>query len=566
MGDGEKSLEEMMRSDTTRQSRPGGIYNTNMQTDLPGLDPNRSTSFLSQMMAGYFYSRLLKYATGFEVVPGSSAVGDAAQSVETTDGGQTWVFRLREGMRFHPRGPVLVSDRPLQAEDISASYSYFASTNSSRKILEDLVLGLQTPDEHTVVFKLREPYAPFQELIASPSLFWIMSREAAAGTIDSQVTEGVVGTGPWMLDRVEPGDGVYLSRNPAYYERVRTRSGERSLPLMDGVKSWTVADAKELQARFLAGDQHMIGHPMVGNDEILDFQGRVRDLPPPLSGTPAWQLSMFFFNLANPSNVFRDERARRAFSMALDRDGLIQQFGNTSALEAAGFPIETGWNNSPIPWGSGAGNWWLDPKGPAMGYPQDAPGKWYRHSRADVTALLNAAGYGEASFDIETTSGVYGPLFDEMAQAQALALTEAGLKANLVAGDYRTRYLSEVFTKGNYEAAGFGFMTPYTTVDEYLFNMLLPDAPRNLSKIDDPALTALVRKQRLELDGDRRQQLIHDIQKHCSDKMYFVPSVVGRWSMFTFMQRSVRNLAAFRTAGYGMGTEQLAHVWLDEEA
>jgi peptide/nickel transport system substrate-binding protein len=566
MGDKEASLEEMMRSDTTKKAKPGGIFNTSMSIDLPGLDPHRSSSFLSQMMAGYYYSRLLKLATGPGVDPGSATVGDAAQSVETTDEGQTWVFRLREEMRFHPRGPASVSNRPLQAEDVAASYSYFASTNVARKILEDLVLGLETPDTRTVVFRLKEPYAPFQELIASPSLLWIMSREAVSGMVDSQAVEGVAGTGPWMLEDVRAGDGVYLSRNPAYYERVRTASGERSLPLMDGVKSSTVADPKELQARFLAGDQHVIGHPMVGNDEVLEFHARGRELPPPLAGTPAWQLSMFFFNLANPANVFRDERLRRAFSMACDRDALIERFGNVSALGAAGYSIETGWNNSPIPWGSGAGSWWLDPKSAAMGYPATAPGKWYRHSPAEVTALLSAAGYGGDAVDIETTSGVYGPLFDDMAQAQAMMLTAAGLKTNLVLGDYRTKFFPEVFTKGNYAQAGFGFMTPYTTVDEYLFNMLMPEAARNLSKVDDPALTALVRKQRLELDAGRRQQLVYDIQKRCSDMMYYVPSVIGRWGVFTLMQRSVRNMKAFGTAGYGMGAEQLPHVWLDEDA
>jgi peptide/nickel transport system substrate-binding protein len=392
-----------------------------------------------------------------------------------------------------------------------------------------------------------------------------MSREAATGEIDPQAAENVVGTGPWMLESVRPGDGVVLRRHPSFYERVKAGAGEWSLPLLDGVKYWTVADPKELQARFLAGEQHVIAHPAVGNGEVLDFHRRGQQLPPPLGGTPGWQLSMYFFNLANPSNIFRDERMRRAFSMACDRDGLTQEFGNISALKAAGYSMETGWNNSPIPWGSGSGSWWLDPKSVAMGYPDSAPGKWYRYSPSDVTALLSAAGYRGEPFDIETTSGVYGPLFDEMAQAQSVTLASSGFKAHLAASDYRTKYFPEVFTKANYAQAGFGFMTPYTTVDEYLFNMLLPEGARNLSKVDDPTLTNLVRKQRLELDLSKRQALIYDIQKRTSDMMYYVPSVIGRWGVFTLMQAAVRNMAAFATAGFGMGAEQLPHVWLEEK-
>jgi hypothetical protein len=42
---------------------------------------------------------------------------------------------------------------------------------------------------------------------------------------------------------------------------------------------------------------------------------------------------MYFFNLTT-SNIFRDERMRRALSVACDRDGLIQEFGNISSSGA----------------------------------------------------------------------------------------------------------------------------------------------------------------------------------------------------------------------------------------
>jgi hypothetical protein len=82
-------------------------------------------------------------------------------------------------MSFHPRGPASVNGRALDAEDVSASFAYFLSTNPNRKILEDLVLNLETPDTKTVVMKPKALQALGAD--PSPSLFGIMSKEAATG-------------------------------------------------------------------------------------------------------------------------------------------------------------------------------------------------------------------------------------------------------------------------------------------------------------------------------------------------------------------------------------------------
>jgi ABC-type transport system substrate-binding protein len=48
------------------------------------------------MYAAGCYSRLLRYETGAGITPATRTVGDAALSVEASDQGQTWTFRLRK--------------------------------------------------------------------------------------------------------------------------------------------------------------------------------------------------------------------------------------------------------------------------------------------------------------------------------------------------------------------------------------------------------------------------------------------------------------------------------------
>jgi transcriptional regulator of arginine metabolism len=42
---------------------------------------------------------------------------------------------------------------------------------------------IQTPDKQTVVLKLKQPYAPFRKLLASPVYSWVFPREALAGVL-----------------------------------------------------------------------------------------------------------------------------------------------------------------------------------------------------------------------------------------------------------------------------------------------------------------------------------------------------------------------------------------------
>src|SRR3990172_3175938 len=160
-------------SDTTSTAKPGGVYRDILTQDPTNLDPNLSTSFTAQGQAANYYSRLLKFDTGPGIVQLSKVVGDAAEKFEVSEGGQTWTFKLRSGMKFHAKGPASVSGRDLDSEDVAASYKYFLEKNGSRKIVQDLVDKMETPDKSTVVFKLKEPYAPFQELMASSALFWL---------------------------------------------------------------------------------------------------------------------------------------------------------------------------------------------------------------------------------------------------------------------------------------------------------------------------------------------------------------------------------------------------------
>src|SRR5437763_7773786 len=67
-------------------------------------------------------------------------------------------MKLRQGVNFH--APL---SRPLTSADVLASYQYFTTStkNTNAGVYAPIVDSLTAPDERTIVWKLKQPYAPF---------------------------------------------------------------------------------------------------------------------------------------------------------------------------------------------------------------------------------------------------------------------------------------------------------------------------------------------------------------------------------------------------------------------
>src|SRR5262249_35281752 len=132
-----------------------------------------------------------------------------------------------------PKGRPLAPEaagqrRELTAEDVKYTYDRFLTLkgNGNRPILE-VVDKIEALDRHTVKFTLSEPYVWFLDVLATTST-WIVAKECVDAFGDLKKPESVVGTGPWMLERYEPGVRLVYARNPNYFI-----SG---LPYTDGVE------------------------------------------------------------------------------------------------------------------------------------------------------------------------------------------------------------------------------------------------------------------------------------------------------------------------------------------
>ena len=154
----------------------------------------------------------------------------------------TWIFKLRQGVKFHNRPPV--NGREMTAEDVKYSYELLKD-KAQYSTRAALVKTITVIDKYTVKFELSMPDPKFYLNIVDSLSPVIVPREAVEAP--GGLAENPIGTGAFMLKEFSPGDGALLVKNPDYY--LKDKDG-RPLPYVDAVRLYFTKDAATETALF----------------------------------------------------------------------------------------------------------------------------------------------------------------------------------------------------------------------------------------------------------------------------------------------------------------------------
>ena len=144
--------------------------------DPPHFDHMTIISYKTNIALSFTHSRLVKPKAGPGITPGTFPLeGDLAESWNQPNE-TTYVFKLRRGVRWHPKPPV--NGRELTAEDVRYSLERFMTVkgNSNAYMLKS-VERVEAPDRYTVKVTLKEPFAWFLDMLASPMAVAIVAPE-----------------------------------------------------------------------------------------------------------------------------------------------------------------------------------------------------------------------------------------------------------------------------------------------------------------------------------------------------------------------------------------------------
>ena len=356
---------------------------------LRGIDPHLETWAAALQVIHQTYNALLKFNhDGTKILP------DLAETWEQKDD-ITYVFRLRQGVKFHNVPPV--NGRELTSEDVKYSIER-QMTNQPGKFQHayfflDKLASIQTPDKYTIVFKTREPYAPFLNYIASP---WtvIVAREVVDKHGDLQ--RHAIGTGPFIMQEYRREQEAVFVKNPAYFKK--------GLPYLDEVRLQYVIDPVAATAAF-RGQQTDIS--------LLEFA----DVPSIKSSNPKIAVANIttMFPIVLRTRPYDEQRPNKPpFAEKKVRQAIQAAIKGEEFIEI----VRSGWGitmTGPVP--TYRKPWAL----PASARPEFDPNKAKR--------LLAEAGYA-SGFETELIVGSPG---DNVKSAQVVKdqLAKVGIQVNL---------------------------------------------------------------------------------------------------------------------------------------
>ena len=491
----------------------------------PSFDIHGSVSFQTQLTSSFVHRTLFKYVNGGQYGASDfTLVPDIARKAVASKDGRTYTITLRKGVRWENRAPV--NGREVVAADVKYTWDRAVKKSAFANLLGSIE-AVEAPGPHTVRVHLTDAHAPFLHNLAEP---WnaILPREVEDRLGDFKAAESMVGCGPFVLERYEPGVKAVFARNPDYYEPGR--------PYLDRVEWLFLKDRGTRLSLFRAGQVDLPYYDgRIPRSEIGAFKKSN-----PSNPVHVWdRLAVRTLAFRTDKAPFNDVRVRRAFSLAVDRKKWVARH-----LDGRGYA-----DPGPVP--APMRQW-------KIGGADLGPGaRWLEHNPALARRLLAEAGFPNGLTVKCTNCPGYGPELVEDLELLAYDLKAIGVELQIVNEEYGG-YIRGSFL-GKFDEASWGPSSIFTEVDGYLYNFFRSGEPNNRSHVSDRALDALLDAQRRDPARSSRKKAIEDIQRSVADQVYYVytpvPRQVSSWAS------RVKNLGMKNSLDKGA---QLEVVWLDD--
>jgi YVTN family beta-propeller protein len=286
------------------------------------LDPVQDISVTTPALAAV-YDGLVAFrkAGGTQ---GDTLVPDLALTLpRPADGGRTYTFTLRRGIRYSTGALVRASDfrRGLQRElslgDFPDYYEGILGAQACHQNPRcDLTAGIVTNDAaRTVTFHLRQADPDFLDKLAM-----LFAASAPPGAPNHLIDRApfLPGTGPYMISDYRPNSGLTLVRN-RYFRQWSYAAQPAGYPSVIRIERMT--DHRKEQSAVAAGRADLVDISLDGlpyRSLAIRYPARVH------TGLPL-STSALFLNTRVPP--FTSLKARQAISYAIDRSRIIQLSG-----------------------------------------------------------------------------------------------------------------------------------------------------------------------------------------------------------------------------------------------
>jgi oligopeptide transport system substrate-binding protein len=328
----------------------GGEFSFMSPEKIESLFPVSVSDVYSHRIISQVFESLLKIdVTTLRVIP------NLAESFTVSEDARIFTFKIRKGVMFHDDACFGGKGREVTAEDVKFSLDMACSglelntisyllvnkikgakefnLNSKKNLPKGGVSGIKVLNSSTVEIQLSEPFVGFDKLITHNSL-GIFSREAYE-KYGSDIKNHPIGTGAFMLEKFDK-EQIILKRNPNYW---RKDDFGNKLPFLNKV---ILTYTKNKKSELLAFRNRKIDLVLeIPVEEIENVFGSLEDAQNGKNIKHKVEtessLHMVYMAFACESKEFKDEKVRKAFNLAINRQWIVD-----NVLEGEGYPALNG--------------------------------------------------------------------------------------------------------------------------------------------------------------------------------------------------------------------------------
>lgn len=460
-----------------------------LEAEPASLDPAMTTGLAEANVQAELFEGLTRLDRDNQPQPA------LAERWDISPDGKTYTFHLRPGITWSDGTPITAHDfvyswmRVIDPAVASPNaYMMFIIDGAeafSKKQGSAEDVGIKAPDDRTLQVRLKNPTAYFLNL-TSFHCYYPVPEALVRANPDTWAANagGFVGCGPFTLEKWIHSSEITVKKNPAYWDAGHVRSDYLDFPISESQSTrLTLVES---------GQANMMVEPPPAEQQRLESLGLYQVAP---------YLGTYYYVFNTQKAPFDDVRVRKAFALAMEREGLVKHIvrGRKEAAYA-----------------------WVPPgmKNPATGQDFRKEGGNLQEENAEqAQQLLKEAGYDESHQPEVTILFNTNEMHKAVAEAvQAMWKKNLGVQVELTNQEAKVYLASR--TQGNYQVARASWVADYA--DPMTFLDVFADED-NDAQYHNEAYLDRVRKAKEEKDPGLRMQYMHQAEQILFDDCVLIP-------------------------------------------
>jgi oligopeptide transport system substrate-binding protein len=468
-------------------SAEGSELNIFLATTPETIDPNLGSALDSGNYAAHMFEGLMRYKWD-----GSGVENGMAESYTVSDDGMVWTFKLRDS---------LWSDgQPVKAGDFVYSWRRLVNPDSAAPYAGDMggfikngaaiaagelpkeELGVEAPDDKTLVVTLQNP-CPFFEQIVAFATFAPLREDVIEANGDgwTKSPDTYLTNGAFKMESYQTDAKMVAVPHPGYWDAAKIKPSK--------INWMFLANDNAALAAFRAGELDYLDAPMQEEVPALQADG--------LFGKIA-EMGTYYVSYNTEKAPLDNVNVRKALTLAIDTQYIADSIMNGNVIPAEAF-VGTGFATS--------------------GHDEEFRANWqsyvapsdYEANKAAAKAALAEAGYPDGA-GFPKLDYYYNESATHAAIAEALQnmwKEVLGIEIDLRVSDWAT--VLQDRREGNFDISRNGWIADYNDPVTML-NLFISTSGNNDGKYNNPEFDAKIDASNKEKDPVKRNQLLHEAE------------------------------------------------------